>query len=52
MPLCICSDGGERGKYLYRWYQVSSRSECESKYYELAVRHGEEYGYIECRYME
>jgi hypothetical protein len=52
MPLCVCSDGGERGRHLYRWYQVSNRDECQTRYYELATRYGEELGYIECRYIE
>jgi len=51
MPLCVCSDGGERGRHLYRWYQVSNSDECQTKYYELATRYGEELGYIECRYI-
>ena len=49
--VCVCSDGG-RGEGFYLWYIVSSRDECESKRYGLVVRHGEKYGYIECRYME
>jgi hypothetical protein len=40
------------GKDFYIGYLVSSRDECESTRYRLVVRHGEEYGYVECRYLE
>jgi hypothetical protein len=40
------------GRGFYLWYFVSDRDECESIRYGLVVRHGEEYGYIECRYTE
>jgi hypothetical protein len=50
--VCVCSDDGRMGKDFYIGYLVSSRDECESIRYRLVVRHGEEYGYVECRYIE
>jgi hypothetical protein len=48
----VCSDDGRTGKDFYMTYLVSGRDECESIRYRLVARHGEEYGYIECRYIE
>jgi hypothetical protein len=50
--VCVCSDDGRMGKGFRIVYLVSSRDECESIRYRLVVTHGEEHGYVECRYLE